>query len=299
MSAMPAASDLLHRFVIERSGVRGVLVRLEDAWTAIRERTPYPPALASLLGQTVAGAALLSGHSKIDGRLSIQMRGEGALRTLFGEYASSGRLRGIALWNDPLPESLGPREFGAGALLAITIETDPRGPREGTRYQGLVGLDAERLDRALEAYFEQSEQLPTRLLLAADDRRACGLMLQQLPGESRDPDGWTRAQALFDTLADAELLDCDPAVLLHRLFHEDGVQLLGTQVLHFGCACSRERVGAVLVSLGRDEALAALTEAGVADIACEFCGKHYLFDRVDIEQLFVGGGSAPPGGPPH
>ena len=299
MSAVPAPVDLLHRFVIERSGVRGVLVRLEDAWTAIRERTPYPPSLSALLGQTVAGAALISGHSKIDGRLSIQMRGEGALRTLFGEYASGGRLRGIALWNDPLPERLGPREFGPGALLAITIETDPRGPREGTRYQGMVGLDAERLDQALEAYFAQSEQLPTRLLLAADGSRACGLMLQQLPGESRDPDGWTRAQAIFDTLGDAELLGTDPEVLLHRLFHEDGVQLLGTQPLHFGCACTRERVGAMLVSLGREEALAALTDSGSADIACEFCGQHYLFDRIDIEQLFAGGGSAPPGGPAH
>jgi molecular chaperone Hsp33 len=294
----PLHSDGLLRFIIERSGVRGVLVQLGDAWRSIAQRNAYPAAVRDLLGQTVAAAALFSGHSKIHGRLGIQIKGTGALRTLFSEYSSSGSLRGIALWNDPLPDLLTPRDFGRDALLAITIDTLPPGATDSTRYQGLVGLDSERLDRAFEGYFAQSEQLPTRVLLAADHDHAAGLMLQQLPGESRDVDGWTRAQALFETLGADELLGSDPMELLLRLYHEDGVRLLGTQPLRFGCSCSRERVASVLLQLGPDEALAAASGQPdqAAEIACEMCGQRYRFDRIDLGQLFGGGGSDPAAG---
>jgi len=296
------ASGLLLRFIIEGSGVRGALVCLGETWRHIASRSNYPAALRELLGQAVVAAALFGGHGKIDGRLSVQLKGKGAVRTLFAEYASVGRLRGIALWHEPLPALLSPRDFGDAALLAISIETLPPGADEATRYQGLVELDRDRLEHAFEAYFAQSEQLPTRLLLAADGERAAGLMIQQLPVQSgtaaaaltkHDSDGWTRAQALFDTLASTELLATEPETLLLRLFHEDGVRLLGVQPLRFGCSCSRERVAGVLLQLGREEALAAASsqQDGVAEIACEMCAERYRFDRVDLEQLFAGGGT--------
>jgi len=293
---------LLLRFIIEGSGVRGALVCLGEAWRQIASRSDYPPSLRELLGQTVVAAALFGGHSKIDGRLSIQLKGQGALRTLFAEYASTGRLRGIAMWREPLPEQLSPRDFGDAALLAISIETLPPGADEPTRYQGLVGLDSDRLEHAFEGYFAQSEQLPTRLLLAADGNRAAGLLIQQLPAQAgtspaamaqRDSDGWARAQALFETLASSELLNTEAETLLLRLFHEDGVLLLGAQPLRFGCSCSRERVASVLLQLGHEEALLAAgsQDDGVAEIACEMCAERYRFDRVDLEQLFAGGGT--------
>ncbi len=295
------ASGLLLRFIIEGSGVRGALVCLGEAWRQIATRGDYPPALRELLGQSVVAAALFGGHSKIDGRLGIQLKGQGALRTLFAEYTSAGRLRGIAMWHEPLPAQLSPRDFGDAALLAISIETMPPGADEAIRYQGLVGLDSDCLEHAFEAYFAQSEQLPTRMLLAADADRAAGLMIQQLPAQSgtspaamaqHDSDGWTRAQALFETLASSELLNTDAETLLLRLFHEDGVRLLAAQPLRFGCSCSRERVAGVLLQLGREEALLAATSQadGVAEIACEMCAEPYRFDRVDLEQLFAGGG---------
>ncbi len=293
---------LLLRFIIEGSGVRGALVCLGEAWRQIASRSDYPPSLRELLGQTVVAAALFGGHSKIDGRLSIQLKGQGALRTLFAEYASTGRLRGIAMWREPLPVQLSPRDFGDAALLAISIETVPPGADEPTRYQGLVGLDSDRLEHAFEGYFAQSEQLPTRLLLAADGNRAAGLLIQQLPAQAgtspaamaqRDSDGWARAQALFETLASSELLNTEAETLLLRLFHEDGVLLLGAQPLRFGCSCSRERVASVLLQLGHEEALLAAgsQDDGVAEIACEMCAERYRFDRVDLEQLFAGGGT--------
>lgn len=287
-----ADQDVLHRFLLERSGVRGVLVHLDDTWQTVRARVAYPRVLAELLGETLAATALFTGHAKIEGRLSVQLKGTGALRTVFAECTQAGTLRGLAHWHEPLPPALTPRHFGDDAMLAITIESQPHGAREPTRYQGLVGLATDSLSSAFEGYFTQSEQLPTRLLLSADDNRAVGLMLQQLPGTDTDPDAWTRAQALFDTLGGEELRASSSETLLYRLFHEEGVRLLQSQPLAFGCSCSRERVGAMLLSLGRDEAFSALQEE-LAEVICEFCNQHYRFDRIDLEQLFAGGGSEP------
>jgi molecular chaperone Hsp33 len=291
MSSVPD-DDVLHRFLLEKSGVRGVLVRLDETWQSVRSRADYPPALAQLLGETLAAAALFTGHAKVEGRLSIQLKGQGALRTLFAECTRAGTMRGLARWQEPLPSALTPRELGEQTLLAITIESAPQPGREPTRYQGLVGLDADSLGDAFETYFKQSEQLPTRLLLSADGRHAVGIMLQLLPGSEGDADAWPRAQALFDTLGPDELRLTPAAELLYRLFHEEGVRLLASQPLEFGCSCSRERVGAMLLTLGHEEAFSAL-QGDVAEVICEFCNHHYRFDRVDMEQLFAGGGIEP------
>lgn len=279
--------DQLTRFLIEGAGVRGVRVHLQDTWNQIRERAEYPQAAAELLGEAAAAAALFTGHAKVDGRLSVQLRGDGALRTLFAECTAAGTLRGIAQLADSGEVSRDLTELGPDAVLAITIENPSGDGREPTRYQGLVALESDSLAGAFEGYFRQSEQLPTRLLLATDERHAAGLMLQKLPGDDGDDDGWARACALFDTLSPRELLDWSADDLLTRLFHEDGVQLLGRKPLRFACSCSRERVEAMLVSLGPDEAEAAADAAGgEARIRCEFCGHSYQFDKQEIASLF-------------
>ncbi len=207
-------------------------------------------------------------------------------------------MRGIARHEAHLPEPLVPRKFRDGAMLAITIENPLPGTREPVRYQGLVGLDADTLAGAFEAYFQQSEQLPTRVILASSEGGAAGLMLQMLPGGEGDPDGWNRSCALFDTLGADELLRLPVETLLWRLFHEEEVRLLGGHGLHFGCTCSRERVADVLRSLGQEEAMAAAQADGVAEVTCEFCNSRYTFDRVDIAQLFSpADGEAPPATP--
>lgn len=283
----PPDSDLLTRFLLERAGVRGVRVHLRDAWREIAGREAYPPVVAELLGQASAAAALFTGHAKVDGRLSVQLRGDGSLRTLFAECTAAGTLRGIVqLAGDGSDVTRDLRALGAGAVLAITIENPGHGGRDPVRYQGLVGLDAATLPGAFEDYFRQSEQLPTRILLAADESAAAGLMLQKLPGDVGDDDGWTRASALFDTLGADELLALSPDELLHRLFHEDEPRVVGTRGLRFGCSCSRERVAAMLESLGPDEARAAVID-GAARVRCEFCGQSYAFDPGDVDALFT------------
>lgn len=279
------APDTLTRFLLPAAGVRGVAVRLDATWDAVAGRADYPPAARELLGEAAAAAVLFTGHTKVDGRLSIQIRGERGLRTLFAECTAAGTVRGIVQLTEGQDAPRDLRDLGRDALLAITIENPGLDPREPQRYQSLVGLDASRLAEAFEDYFRQSEQLPTRLLLAADGGRAGGLMLQKLPGDVGDDDGWNRVGALFDTLAEAELLATPVPVLLRRLFHEESPQVLTERPVRFGCSCSRERVASMLQSLGQEEAVAALAD-GVAEVRCEFCGQQYRFTPPQIEELF-------------
>jgi molecular chaperone Hsp33 len=282
---MTTSHDSLLRFQLERAGIRGAIVRLDKAWQHIRANGGYTPPLGTLLGQTVAASALFTSAIKFDGRLSIQLRDSGALRLLFAECTHDGQLRGIARWEGDAPTS--PVVLESGARLAITIEnaiTD-------TRYQGLVPVEHGDLASAFEGYFQRSEQLPTRLVLAANDTYCAGLMLQQIATtggtQSVDADGWNRMQHLLATLTPDELLALPPEQLLLRLFHEEDMRVQPARPLAFGCTCSRERVGDMLRSLGRAENEAVLAEQGSVQITCEFCNRHYVFDGADIAALFA------------
>jgi molecular chaperone Hsp33 len=178
--------------------------------------------------------------------------------------------------------------------MAITIGQAER----GQRYQGLVDLGHPELATALENYFQQSEQLPARFVLAANGQNAVGLMLQKLPGEGgndtvHDEDGWPRVEHLTATLGRDELLNTSPEEVLYRLYHEEVVRLFKPRPLVFGCSCSRERVEAMLRSLGREEIEATLaSQNGTIEVTCEFCAHEYTFDRVDAEHLLSGSTAA-------
>lgn len=284
----PESRDSLLRFLLPAAGVRGVHVALDETWTGLLAHAHYPPAIRELLGEACAAAALFTGHTKVDGRLSIQLRADGdPLSTLFAECTADGQIRGIARHAPQADIARDLRRLGEHALLAITIENPGLDPREPQRYQSLVELASPSLSEAFQAYFLQSEQLPTRLLLAADGTQARGLLLQKLPGDAGDADGWNRIGALFDTLDEHELLAVAADSLVHRLFHEEDPRLLGTRPLRFGCSCSRERVADVLRSLGEDEARqAAAATGGVVEVRCEFCGQQYRFPGDELPALF-------------
>ncbi|HXD37008.1 MAG TPA: Hsp33 family molecular chaperone HslO, partial [Rhodanobacter sp.] len=177
MSTQPH-DDVLHRFLLPHAGVRGALVRLGASWREVAGRADYPPALHALLGEALAASALLTGNIKLDGALSIELKSASALRLLFAECNDLGHLRGLARWQEPLPEVL-VLDGLADAVMAITLGNVER----GQRYQGLVELRGAGLAASLENYFSQSEQLPVRILLAADAGQAVGLMLQKMPDE--------------------------------------------------------------------------------------------------------------------
>jgi molecular chaperone Hsp33 len=282
-------TDTLNRFILEATHVRGEWVHLDATWQALLERYDYPPVVRDLLGQALAAVALLSATIKFDGSLILQVTGNGPLNLLVVQAGKHGTVRGLARWQSEVPDANLAAQFGDGRMV-ITI--DPGEGRE--RYQGVVPLEGASLSEALEGYFIRSEQLPTRLWLAADGQRAAGLLLQALPGEQRDPDAFNRAVILADTVEDEELLEWSVETLLHRLYHEEDVRLLEGSPVSFRCGCSRERVADMLRNLGRAEVEGILADEGVVEVHCEFCNAGYRFDAVDAEQLFAEG-EPPPG----
>jgi molecular chaperone Hsp33 len=285
--------DSLHRFLIERTNVRGEWIHLDATWKALLERAEYPLPVRDLLGEALAATALLSATIKFSGSLTLQIRGDGAVPMLVtqaqvgharsGEPEGHGRrtVRGLAHWQGTPEAGNLPALCGRGH---VALNIDPG--KGGERYQGIVALEGERLSDALRDYFDRSEQLPTRLWLAAGENGVAGLLLQALPGEVPDPDAWERSVALADTVTAEELLELPAAQLLHRLYHEEDVRLFEREPVGFHCGCSRERVVEMIRGLGRQEAESIVAEQGGIGVDCEFCGAHYGFDAVDVEAIF-------------
>lgn len=287
-------SDQIQRFLLDNTNVRGELVTLESAYAEVLRRHDYPPIVNRLLGELLAAVALLTDTVKLDGTLSIEVRGTGALSLLMAESNPGGELRAIArLAEDMAPpaDDLSFLELLGEGRIMITLD-----PRDGHRYQGVVALDHDSLAACLGAYFAQSEQLPTRLWLAADEMRAGGLLLQRLPDESRnqDADAWERSVLLADTVKEEELLTLQHDALLTRLYHEEVVRVFDPKALRFGCTCSRERIAGSLATLGEAELRQILAEHGSIDTQCHFCHSRYHFTAVDVEALLAGDDAAPP-----
>lgn len=293
-----AGGDLLHRFLFERLPVRGQLVRLDASWRATIEHHPYPRAVSDALGEVMAASVLMAGSLKFEGRLSLQFEGPGPVRLMLAQCTHRHAIRGVAR-HDGLPAGgAGPGGLFGGGQLAVTIEQ----AEGGDRYQGVVPLQEGRLSACLEQYFERSEQLPSRLMLAATPDRAAGILLQRVAtgaeaAQAEADDDWRRIGLLAATLSPAELLDTPCDGLLRRLFGEDDIRLFEGTPVFFQCSCSRERVAGILQALGAGEVHALLRERGDVEVRCEFCNRAWRFDAVDVSGLFSEGPTrqAPPG----
>lgn len=278
-------TDQIQRFLFDDTNVRGEIVTLEAAYREVLDKQPYPAPVNRLLGELLAAAALLTETVKLDGTLSMEVRGEGPVSLLMAESNPGGELRAIARLSEThdLPgDDAGFREWLGEGRIVITLE-----PRDGNRYQGIVALDADDLASCLEEYFFRSEQLPTRLWLAADGQRAAGLLLQQLPNDAanKDPDAWERTVHLAATLRNDELLGLQQRDLLFRLYHEETTRVFTPKGLRFGCTCSRERIAQALYSLGAEELRHILEEQKAVDTQCHFCHTRYHFAAAEIEAL--------------
>jgi len=277
-------ADFKQRFLFPETDIRGELVRLDKSLEAILGSHDYPLAVQGLVGEAVAAVALLAGTLKFSGRLSLQAQGRGPVSLLLAECTHDGQLRALARHDGELdtPANIGAL-IGDGTMV-ITITPD-----QGRQYQGIVPLEGDTLAQCLEGYFQQSEQLPTRLWLASGNGRAAGLMLQRLPDQVASRDGnrhqWEHLEALAGTLKMEELLDLPAETVLHRLFHETPPRLPEPQPLRFGCTCSRERTENALLSLGADELKTLLDEDGEATLTCDFCLSQQHFDAVDLAEL--------------
>ncbi|PLX60608.1 Hsp33 family molecular chaperone HslO [Sedimenticola selenatireducens] len=277
------SQDQLYRFVFESLDIRGEIVQMDASWKAVLERYTYPATVAEQLGQAMAAVILLSATIKYDGSLILQSQGNGPLRTLVAQATRQRTVRVLARWEGELPEGNLAKLYGTGQMMLTVVN------RGGERYQGIVGLEGENLAEALEGYFNNSEQLATRFWLVADGERAAGLFLQQLPSELDRQAEWQRIGMLAETITRDELLNLPVQTLLHRLFHEEQVRLFEPEPVAFRCSCSRERIADSLRAMGKAELLSILEEQGAIEVDCDFCNKHYRFDAIDTEQLFIDG----------
>ncbi len=298
-----STKDTLQKFIFDNAAVKGEFVELSATWQEVQARHNYPAAVKTVLGEMLAAAALLSANLKFNGAIIMQIHGDGPVRLLVVECDSELRLRataklaeGAVVADDASLTSL----LNVNGKGRFVITLDPLEKMPGQQpYQGIVPLDGDDMATVIENYMLRSEQLDTRLWLAADATVSRGLLLQKLPrhsgkddqlaqaSEADELETWNRAVMLASTLKQEELLSTGIETLMNRLFWEETIRVFEPAHPQFHCSCTREKVGNMLKMLGQAEVDDALAELGHLGINCDFCGKHYEFDKVDCAQLFV------------
>lgn len=285
-------TDLVRRFVLEKHPIRGHAVRLGRAWLDLREHQDYPPAVQALLGEAVAAVVLLAATLKFNGTLTLQLQGQGLVKLLVAQCTHDFKVRAMAR-HDAIGDTAGFRSLAGEGQIIVTVEATDR----ASSYQGVVPISGGSLAECLEAYFIQSEQLPTRVRLAATSGVVSGMLVQRIPGEGGKPtvdpaaleSAWMKVDHAMLELKAAALIEDDIEQRLVRMFGDDEVRVFSGHGVVHECRCSRERVADVLRSLGVEEVRSVIAEQGAVTVTCEFCQRPYKFDAIDVEQLFTEG----------
>ncbi|GEA09353.1 33 kDa chaperonin [Alteromonas sp. KUL42] len=291
--------DKLHRFMFNQANVRGELVRLDESLNQIVHSYEYPVQIQTLLGEMAAATSLLTATLKFKGEISLQIQSKGPVSYAVLNATHEQTLRGVARWDETLSEL--PESFSdllSQAVLVITITPD-----EGERYQGVVALDKPSLAQCIEEYFGQSEQLATRVHLMTDlddpkNAKASGILLQVLPTDSSATDvsqanEFAHISTLTETLTKEEMFTLSVEEILHRLYHQEEVELFPAKAVSFACTCSKERSAEALRHVDKSELLAIIEEEGAIKMNCQYCHTEYRFDSIDVEAIHNGNVSAP------
>lgn len=277
--------DLLHRYLFEQLDVRGELVQINQTFNEMIANHNYPEPVQALLGELLVATCLLTATLKFEGEIAVQLQGDGPVKYAVINGDDKQNMRGIARLQGEVTGNSIQDLLGKGHMV-ITIT-----PTKGERYQGIVPLEHDSLDKCLESYFEQSEQLKTRLWFAteltADNAKAAGLFLQVLPvNKEKSIEDFTHLEALSNTIKDDELLNLDANTVLTRLYHEDNPRLFEPQQIQFKCGCSREKTITALVNVGQQALLDDVAEHGEVKISCHYCLTDYVFDEQQIKAIF-------------
>ncbi len=290
MNAPTRFADNVTRFLFERAAVRGALVSLDDACREILDQHPYPPALRRVLAELLAASALLASTLSFKGTLIVQLQGMGPVRLLVVECTADLGLRATAQWRDAaalLPEDAPLRALAGDpqtSRLAITLDPKDGGPV----YQGIVALEAASIAALIEHYLTTSEQIDSRLTLAAEAGRARGMLLQRMPSAGPDDDAtWRHAASGVDVCTTDLLGASSVEALLAARFPNDDIRVRKPRRARFHCDCSSDRVGNALRMLGRPEIESILAEQGMIGVTCEFCNRSYSFVAADALALFA------------
>jgi molecular chaperone Hsp33 len=293
VAEVAAADGELRRFILERQPVRGFWIRLDGAWRELRSHQQNPPLVEALLGEAVTASLLLAATLKFQGTLTLQLAGDGLVNLLVAQCTHDFVIRAVARADTIALGQASFRQLVGDGRLTVTIEAEERSARS----QGIVSLQGASLAECLENYFATSEQLPTRIALAADASSTAGVLLQKIPGASAEGEAQAAvSQAVWEDLQprvamlDATLLLRGSAEqVLAQVCAEHDCRLFQGSPVRFACRCSEGRVAGLLRSLGPDEMRSILAEQGAVTVTCEFCGRPFRFDSIDVERLFTEG----------
>jgi molecular chaperone Hsp33 len=275
--------DSITPFLFERRNVRGAWVEIESGVADMLGHRNYSPDVRRLVGESCAAIALLAAQTAFKGRLSLQFqRGNGPLKLLVAQSDPELKVRGMAKAAAGAAGALD--QLMNGGVLGLVVE----GAKGGQNYQALVQASGDTLAAALERYFSQSEQLPTRLCFAGGADRLRGLLMQRLPARDAEEDAehWQHLQSLFATLSPAELSATPVDDLMLRLFPGEDIRVFKPRPVALVCSCNHASISAMLVSLGRKELEALVLERGEVEVTCEFCGKSYRYSTAEMQKLF-------------
>ncbi|KQN64007.1 Hsp33 family molecular chaperone HslO [Erwinia sp. Leaf53] len=283
--------DQMHRYLFENHAVRGELVNVSQTWREITAGHDYPQPVQQILGELLVATSLLTATLKFDGDITVQLQGDGPLNLAVINGNNQQEMRGVARVQGEIADGSSLKQLVGNGYLIITIS-----PKEGERYQGVVGLEGDTLAACLEDYFMRSEQLPTRLFIHTGEAEgqpgAGGVLLQVLPAQDSQMDDFSHLATLTETLKTEELLTLPANEVLWRLYHQEEVTVYDPQPVCFKCTCSRERCADVLSTLPQHEVDEILAEDGNIDMHCDYCGSHYVFDAVDIAAIRSGSAAA-------
>lgn len=272
--------DQLHRFIFNNAEVRGELVNVSQTLQDILRDHDYPQPVQALLGELLVATSLMTATLKFEGDITVQLQGDGPLSMAVVNGNNHQQLRGVARMRGDIPDGATLKEMAGNGYLIITIT-----PAKGERYQGVVGLEGETIAECLEDYFARSEQLPTRLIIRQDAQGAGGILLQVLPSHGAGNEEFEHLVTLADTIKAEELTSLSATDVLWRLYHQEEVSVFDPVTVEFKCTCSRERCGDVLKTVAANEIDEILAEDGKIDMHCDYCGAHYIYDAVDVENI--------------
>lgn len=276
-------ADSVQRFIFEEEDVRGELVHLEQSYQHIMDQHQYPSHVRKVLGEILVSALLLSGSLKFEGELTIQFQGTGVIQMLVAKCSNELGIRGLAQWDATASPEAFHEAFGEGQLvITLQLADNPQ------YYQSMVPLEHKTVAASLELYFQQSEQLTTKLWLVASDMRAAGLLLQVMPDVNLDQkvDFWERVVSQAKTVDADTLLLWDNLMLLDALYPEDDLRIFAEREVRFCCSCNVEKMEQAVVLLGEADAKALLALSKEIVVRCEFCNCAYTFDSIDVAHIF-------------
>ena len=296
-------SDKLVKLLFPEKNCRAAVLHMDEAWQTMTKNQHLPEPVKLLLGQMCAGAVLLAGSLKFDGALVLQLQGDGPVRLALVEVRTGLVVRATAqlrVTPEDVPATAAFKDLvyatGHGRCAMILDAADRRPGEEP--YQGVVALEDASVAATLESYMTHSEQLMTRLWLAADEAAVGGVMLQRMPesgglvtsaAEQPEDESFESLAVLAQTVRAEELTKLEADTVAKRLFWEDNPHVLATLTPVFRCRCSKQGIEAMVRNLGQSEAEKIIAERGTVDVTCEFCGAHYVLDSVDVGALFCNG----------